>query len=144
MDAQIKITSVGLPMHINIKNVKIRVLLLALFVSTKILAQQTLDLSGAWNVKVGSQPEKSVIVPGLAGDPKKMESVVYSKQITLPNLPSLNGEVKLVLNGARFDPEIFINKKKVGSAEGGIAPLSFWLFHPDLKPGKTIELEIKK
>jgi beta-galactosidase len=103
-------------------------------------AQQTLHLSGLWNVKTGTQSEKIVTVPGVAGDPKKMEPVVYFRKVHLPegkwNRAFLN------LNGARFDPSVWINGKRIAEAEGGMAPVSMEIRHPEIKPGKTTDLEI--
>ena len=69
-----------------------------------LIAQESIDLSGNWKVKVGNQKEKQVSVPGLAGDAKKSESVIYKKSVQLPK-GKWNRAV-LELNGARFDPSV--------------------------------------
>jgi len=119
---------------------RIQIFFLFLLSISNLYAQQTLDLSGNWQVKIEEENPKTVSVPGLAGNPSKMEKMVYSRKVVLPegnwNLATL------ILNGARFDPTIFINGQRIAEQEGGMAPLQFIISHPDLKPGKTVNLEI--
>jgi hypothetical protein len=106
-----------------------------------LIAQESIDLSGNWKVKVGNQKEKQVSVPGLSGDAKKSESVIYKKSVQLPK-GKWNRAV-LELNGARFDPSVWINDQKISEAEGGMAPVFLPLNSPKIKPGQTVEIEIR-
>jgi len=86
-----------------------------------------------------------VHVPGPASDPRKSESIVYRKSFQL-----LSGDWNracLHLNGARFDPAIFINgaSENCGNREdaGGMAQLTFdFSKNQFVKPDGKISLEI--
>jgi len=57
--------------------------LLVFVCSISLNAQQTINLSGDWAIFSKKDKVSSVKVPGLAGDPKKSESVVYKKSVFL-------------------------------------------------------------
>ncbi len=105
-------------------------------------AQNKVLLNGLWEVGMERDYQLTAEVPSVSFDPTVMSgsTVWYRKKVRLPE-----GDWRyatLVLNGARFCPEVYINKKLVSKAEGGMAPT----FHPlkaqEIKPGKEIVLEI--
>ena len=99
-------------------------------------------LNGEWQMGYSRKYTSVVSVPGIASDPSKAAEDVlwYKKEVKLPDG---NWEAAtLELQGARFLPEVFINGEFMGSQKGGMAPLFFNLNCSEVKPGKTITLEI--
>ncbi|MBN2412808.1 glycoside hydrolase [candidate division KSB1 bacterium] len=100
------------------------------------------SLNGEWEIGENRQYNRTIMVPGVATDPKKMndDTLWYRRKITLPG-----GQWKyatLLLRGARFMPEVYINGKKVSQQNGGMAPTVHFLNHPAVKPDATVTLEI--
>ncbi len=116
-----------------------------LFFSIQLFSQNTNNiilLNGQWDCGENRQYSLKVNVPGLASDPSKMNEGVmwYKRQIVLPL-----GDWKyatLLLKGARFAPEVYINGEKVSQQEGGMAPTYHLLKSAAVKPGATVTLEI--
>ncbi len=102
----------------------------------------TISLNGQWEMGHGRNYTETVIVPGIYTDPIRMESGIlwYRKEIILPE-----GNWKyatLELKGARFSPEVYINGVSISKQNGGMAPTFHLLNHKDVKPGKSIIIEI--
>ncbi len=99
-------------------------------------------LNGQWLTGINRQYDKHVEVPGLASDPETMEEGVrwYKKELTLPQ--GQWSRATLLLKGARFAPEVYVDGVKVSSAEGGMAPTYHVLDHNSVAPGQKVTLEI--
>lgn len=113
-----------------------------LFIFISGYAQNKVLLNGLWEVGMDRDYRLTAEVPSVNSDPTLMSSstVWYRKKVRLPE-----GDWKyatLVLNGARFCPEVYVNKNLVSKAEGGMAPTFHPLKTPEIKPGKEIVLEI--
>lgn len=101
-----------------------------------------LCLNENWEVGTNRSYDRVVQVPGLAGDPKKVNEATlwYKKEINLPE-----GEwshATLILNGARFCPAVYINGEKVSESPGGMTVTTHPLDSKDVIPGNRIVLEI--
>ncbi|MDP4274996.1 MAG: glycoside hydrolase [Bacteroidota bacterium] len=119
-------------------------LFLHIFFFSDLLAQvsQSINLDGKWDYGEGRTYTKSVFVPGIAGDPTKINdsAIWYRRKVVLPGGHWKSAILKFY--GARFCPSVYINGNLIGQQNGGMAPLSFLLKHPDIKPGKVITLEV--
>lgn len=101
-----------------------------------------ISLNGEWEMGFSRNYTRTVQVPGIHNDGAVIVNEVlwYKKEIELPDG---NWEkATLQLNGARFQPRVFVNGELVGRKEGGMARLFFPLDHDEIRPGKTITLEI--
>jgi len=126
---------------------KVSLFIIALTLCQSMLASsakrvENLSLNGEWQMGFSRNYTRTVQVPGIANDPTKMvdEVLWYKKEIKLPA-----GSWKtatLELKGARFQPQVYINGELVGKQNGGMAPVFFVIKNKNLKPGKTITLEI--
>ncbi len=101
-----------------------------------------LNLNGPWQCGLDRQYDRTVTVPGLAGDPAAVTpgELWYRREVHLPD-----GEwtrATLRLNGARFAPRVYVDGEEVSSAAGGMAPTIHRLDHPAVTPGSTVTLEI--
>lgn len=103
---------------------------------------QTISLNGKWQMGFARKYTSTVDVPSIATDPTKMNNNVlwYKKEVTLPDGNWTTATLKL--KGARFQPTIYINGDSISKQEGGMAPIFFVINHKDMKPRKTITLEI--
>src|SRR4030042_6937108 len=102
----------------------------------------TISLNGEWEMGCGRDYTERVIVPGVHSDPTRMEpsTLWYRREVILPE-----GNWKyatLELKGARFSPEVYINGVSVSKQNGGMAPTFHLLKHKDVKPGKSVIIEI--
>ena len=100
------------------------------------------SLNGEWQMGFSRNYTETVQVPGIANDPTRIvdEVLWYKKEVKLPA-----GDWKkatLLLKGARFQPQVYVNGKLVGKQNGGMTRLYFLLDHKAVQPGKTITLEI--
>ncbi len=100
------------------------------------------DLNGEWSFGVDRKYSGVSDVPGLAisGDSIIDGRLWFKRNVILPDGDWTTAT--LSLKGARFNPDVYVNGKLVGSKKGGMAPLSFKLNHKDIKPGNTVLLEI--
>jgi hypothetical protein len=101
-----------------------------------------ISLNGAW--KIGNERiyDRVIEVPGLAGDPKEPNcgTLWYKRDIVLPK-----GEwshATLLLKGARFCPDVYLNGEWVSHAAGGMACTTHRLPGGMLQPGTVLTLEI--
>ena len=101
-----------------------------------------ISLNGEWEMGFSRNYTRTVLVPGIHNDGAVIVNEVlwYKKEIELPDG---NWEkATLQLNGARFQPRVFVNGELVGSRNGGMARLFFPLDHDEIRPGNTVTLEI--
>ncbi|MFP4053185.1 MAG: glycoside hydrolase [Phycisphaerae bacterium] len=99
-------------------------------------------LNGPWQCGIGREYDRTVTVPGLATDPAEVTpgELWYRREVVLPE-----GEwtrASLVLKGARFAPRVWVNGQQVCARPGGMAPTTYLLDHPDVRPAATVTLEI--
>lgn len=101
-----------------------------------------ISLNGEWEMGFSRNYTRTVLVPGIHNDGAVIVNEVlwYKKEIELPE--GNWKEATLQLNGARFQPRVFVNGELVGSRKGGMARLFFSLDHGEIRPGNTITLEI--
>lgn len=101
-----------------------------------------LNLNGEWQIGTDRHYTSITIVPSIATDPSQInEGKLWYKRII--QLPKGNWtRATLVLNGARFSPEIYVNGEKVSQKNGGMTRTCFLLNHKDVMPNKSITLEI--
>jgi len=103
---------------------------------------QEISLNGRWEIGYNRSYFGYCDVPGIATDPDKMnpEKLWFKRIVKLPD-----GQwqyATLILKGARFSPEVYINGQKVSHQPGGMAPTIHRLNSADIKPGALIILEI--
>jgi beta-galactosidase len=125
----------------------VRMLLaLSLFLAPALYAQQLLppdlSLDGIWQTGIDRHYTTDTAVPGLAQDPTKPSpgTLWYRRSVQLP--VGDWQQATLTLKGARFHPEVYIDGKHIGSAEGGMAPISLQLSRDTVAPGKIVSIEI--
>ena len=121
---------------------KITLLLVALLCPYISLFSKDIVLNGLWETGINRNYNRSVRIPSISEDPKEMTNgtVWFKKEIVLPKGEWTQGT--LILKGARFAPEVYINGERVSSTEGGMAPTFHLLQHEEVKPGNSILLEI--
>lgn len=102
----------------------------------------SIPLNGLWEMGSGRDYNQKVIVPGIHTDATKMnpEKLWYRKEIILPE--GVWKFATLELKGARFAPEVYVNRISVSKQNGGMAPTFHLLNQSDVKPGEKIVLEI--
>ena len=105
-------------------------------------AQQTVLLNGQWLMGESRIYTHEVTVPGIHTDPTKMNSdtLWYKRTVTLPK-----GNWKyatLELKGARFAPVVYVDGMQVSRSEGGMAPTFHLLQGKNVRPGKSVTLEV--
>jgi beta-galactosidase len=100
------------------------------------------SLDGAWQSGIGRVYDKTVQVPGLAQNPANASPGMlwYRRTVELP--AGTWTTATLTLHGARFAPQVYVDGALVGSAPGGMAPITLQLNSSAVAPGKRIELEI--
>src|ERR1700729_1843754 len=105
-------------------------------------AGATISLDGEWKAGLNRNYTQTLTVPGLAGDPALAAAgtLWYKRTVQLPAGDWQQAE--LILNGARFAPEVYVNGEKVSTSGGGMAPTVHLLRSKDVAPGHSIELEI--
>lgn len=103
---------------------------------------QEIILDGFWEAGTDRRYDRAVRVPGLAGDPRKMQdgTLWYRRRVSLP--PGGWTHATLILNGARFCPAVHINGRLVSACPGGMTVTTHLLRHEDVRPGGEISLEI--
>ena len=96
-------------------------------------------LNGSWWFGPDRRYDGVVTVPGLVGDPERPSpGKVWLKRTV--ERPEGFGAATLLLKGARFAPEVYVDGRCQSAAEGGMAPTRHWL---DLSgTGDRFELEI--
>jgi len=102
---------------------------------------KTVSLNGKWTVGNDRTYTHNVTIPGIVANPTQLQKgkLWFRRQITLP-YGDWN-KALLELKGARFMPEVYVNKQLVSKQNGGMSTT----YHPlgeQVKPGETIELEI--
>lgn len=100
-----------------------------------------LCLNGTWEYGGPDGYRGSCCVPGIVLDPSKSEPLWLRRKVRLPAQPFTR--LLLVLKGARFRPQVFVNGLRVSESEGGMAATRHLFTHPDCVPGAEIELEIR-
>jgi len=124
-------------------------LCVALLLTTAAVAQSPvahpgaeISLNGKWKAGLNRNYTETVTVPGLAEDPAQASAGMlwYKRTVELP--AGDWQQAILILNGARFAPQVYVNGIKVASSGGGMAPTVYLLRSKDVAPGRTIELEI--
>ena len=114
-----------------------------LFCSCFVYAQvPDLSLNGKWEAGLNRVYTFTTDVPGITLDPSKMTDgkLWYKREVMMPKGDW--GKTTLVLMGARFAPEVYVNGIKVSQQNGGMAPTFHLLNHKSVVPGKTITIEI--
>lgn len=121
-----------------------KVLFIGLLFCSFLLNAQTQDLSlnGKWEMGLNRKYSTTTIVPGISTDPTKMidGKLWYKRTVLLPNGDWT--KATLVLMGARFMPEVYVDGIKVSQKSGGMTVTYHLLNHKDVKPGNKITLEI--
>ncbi len=100
-----------------------------------------LSLNGNWLYGDHNGLLGECTVPGLVLDPAQSHNVWLRRKVVLPAQPF--NRLLLVLKGARFRPQVFVNGTRVSAAEGGMAFTRHLFAHPDCVPGAEIELEVR-
>jgi len=114
-----------------------------LFCSYFIYAQvPDMLLNGKWQMGLDRNYTSSVDVPGIATDPTKMTEgkLWYKRTILLPKGDWT--KATLVLMGARFMPEVYVDGEKVSHKNGGMTVTYHLLSHKNVQPGKEITIEV--
>lgn len=115
-----------------------------LFLSCQSYGQvTTLNLNGNWQTGLERKYDKTTPVPGLWAELASNitpGTLWYKQTITLPKGDF--SEATILLNGARFNPVVYINGDKVAEGKGGMAPISLLLKHPAIKSEGIITIEI--
>jgi hypothetical protein len=98
-----------------------------------------LSLDGDWRAGLDRHYDRTLRVPGLAGDPAKITpgTLWYKRTVELPAGDWT--DATLTLKGARFAPEVYVNGAKVSTAEGGMAAT---VHRFPLPPGRSFTLEV--
>ncbi len=101
-----------------------------------------LTLDGTWEAGTDRRYDRSVAVPGLAGDPGAFQdgTLWYRRTVELP--PGDWRSATLTLNGARFCPAVFVDGEQVSASAGGMTVTNHLLRGPTVRPGRRISLEI--
>ncbi len=100
-----------------------------------------LSLSGTWAYGDSRGYGGTCSVPGVVLDPARAQPLWLRRQVTLPQQPFTR--LLLILKGARFCPQVFINGDLVSQAEGGMCYTRHLFAHPDCIPGAQVTLEIR-
>lgn len=110
--------------------------------SFSVKSQVRIPLNGNWQVGINRNYTSKAQVPSVLFDPALMNdtTIWYQKQIRLPKGGWKYGTLEL--KGARFCPEVYINKTKVSVQNGGMAPTFHFLGKNTLVPGGSANLEI--
>lgn len=103
---------------------------------------KTISLNGTWDCGLNRSYNRNVTVPSIPLDATQMTEgkLWYKKEIKLPK-----GDweyATLILKGARFSPEVYVDGTLISSKNGGMAQTSHLLKGNSIKPGNTIVLEI--
>lgn len=100
------------------------------------------SLNGLWQVGINRQYDRTCQVPGIVypADQVPAGNVWYQRKVQLPEEGFENAA--LILHGAKYVPEVYVNGTPVSRIEGGLAPTVHPIKHPDIKPGAEILLEI--
>ncbi|BDD10522.1 hypothetical protein FUAX_29540 [Fulvitalea axinellae] len=116
-------------------------LLFPLLMATGLKAQDV-SLNGEWDAGLGRNYNLKAQVPGVPLDPEKMptERLWYKREINLPSGDWTSAT--LVLKGARFAPQVYVNGAKVSETNGGMGQTFHALKLDAVKPGQTVTLEI--
>lgn len=113
------------------------------FISFIVNAQVTdLSLNGIWDAGLNRIYSFKAEVPGITLDPTKPldGKLWYKRTVKLPKGDWSNAT--LVLMGARFSPEVYINGEKVSQKNGGMAATFHSLNHKAIKPNSEMTIEI--
>ncbi|MFW5803512.1 MAG: glycoside hydrolase [Verrucomicrobiota bacterium] len=80
-----------------------------------------MDLNGVWECGHERRYDRTANVPGLIDDPRKSSpaTVWLKRSIQRPDKARY---ATLVLKGARFAPEVYVDGRRQSSTEGGMAP----------------------
>ena len=103
----------------------------------------SVSLNGKWYRGIDRiYSDDEVLVPAVTepSDSIGKTKIWFKKEITLPG-----GEwsyATLILKGARFNPEVYINSDIVSHQEGGMATTVHHLSHNAIKPGNKVCIEI--
>lgn len=100
-----------------------------------------LCLNGQWEYGSPDGYQGDCMVPGIVLDPAQSKPLWLRRKVRLPAQPF--SRLLLVLKGARFRPQVFVNGMQVSESEGGMAATRHLFTHPDCMPGAKIELEIR-
>ncbi|MBR2037489.1 MAG: hypothetical protein IKA09_07130 [Lachnospiraceae bacterium] len=100
------------------------------------------SLNGLWQVGINRQYDRCAEVPGMVYSAEQVPAgtVWYQRKVQLPK--EAFDYAALILHGAKYVPEIYVNGTPVSRTEGGLAPTIHRLTHPDVLPGAEILLEI--
>ena len=98
-----------------------------------------LSLDGDWRAGLDRHYDRTLRVPGLAGDPTKVTpgTLWYKRTVDIPAGDWT--DATLTLKGARFAPDVYVNGAKVSSAEGGMTST---VHRFPLPAGRAFTLEI--
>jgi beta-galactosidase len=101
-----------------------------------------ISLDGLWQAGIDRRYDRTLQVPGLAGDPGKPTAgtLWYKRTITLPT--GRWTRATLTLKGARFAPKVYVDGALVSSAQGGMAPTLHDFALPADSDGKPLTIEI--
>lgn len=102
----------------------------------------SISLDGDWEAGIDRRYDRTVRVPGLAGDPAVATpgTLWYCRRIELP--AGTWTHATLVLNGARFCPSVYVDGQQVSASGGGMTATTHSLGSPSVRPGAQITLEI--
>jgi len=106
------------------------------------LHAQLINLNGTWEFGIDRKYDREVEVPGIVTDPAQFNKnkIWYKREVRLPEGDWSYGTLQL--NGARFAPEVYIDGVLVSKQNGGMAPTFHLLKGKNVKPGKSVMLEI--
>lgn len=121
-----------------------KILFVSVFFISYIVNAQISDLSlnGIWDVGLNRNYSITAEVPGITLDPTKPVDgkLWYKRTIKLPNGDW--NKATLVLMGARFSPEVYVNSEKISQKNGGMAATFHLLNHKAIAPNSEITIEI--
>lgn len=98
-------------------------------------------LNGTWEYGDSGGSLGTCAVPGVPLDPARTQAVWLRRKVILPSQPL--SRLLLLLKGARFRPQVYVNGDLVFQAEGGMCVTRCLFAHPACVPGAEITLEIR-
>jgi beta-galactosidase len=101
-----------------------------------------ISLDGQWDAGIDRHYDRTLRVPGLASDPGKPTAgtLWYKRTIQIP--AGRWTRATLILKGARFAPQVYMNGVLVSSAQGGMAPTLHEFALPAQNGNKPLTIEI--
>ena len=109
----------------------------------EVVAARQVCLNGQWLVVGQGADRRTVKVPGVVSNPAEQDArpVRLCPEVSLPDGNWTHAT--LLLNGASFNPKIFVNGELVSSAAGGTAPTVHSLRHACVQHGARIAMEVE-